>query len=159
MSAESNGQSQRSRSLVDTRRTKAYSMYLRGYNQQQIAETLNVNQSTVSRAIAAKRQENSRWFERNEGESILRNIFQEERDRYLDLLQEEWKHYGLLETGSRESREALSLIRATVGSLSSMVGRLVKELEAVQNRKELDELKEIVRSLEKIRESTLSRTN
>jgi predicted transcriptional regulator len=153
MSAGSDAGSQRSRSVVKARRAQAYSMYLRGFNERQIAESLHVKQSTVSRALAAKRKENAEWLVKNDGENLLRSFFQEERDRYLDLLQEEWNYYyDLVKNGSKGQTQALNMIRATLGSMSHMEGRLVKELDAVQTRKELDELEKYV-ELSKEKES------
>lgn len=145
MSTGSDSETQRSRSVVEARRAQAYSMHLRGYNERRIAERLHVNQSTISRALEAKRRENTELFKNAEGRDLLRGFFQEERDRYLDLLQEEWNHYcSIPETDYGGRSRALSMIRVTLASMSHMAGRLITEIDSVYTDLRMDELEEYV---------------
>jgi transcriptional regulator with XRE-family HTH domain len=134
--------------MVKERRARAYSMYLKGFSEEQIAEKLHVNQSTISRALVAKRRENAALFEREEGEILLRSFLQEEKDRYLDLLQEEWNHYySIVEINAKGRIRALSVIRATLAAMSNMSGRLGAQLDTLRMTKEVDELLVRVKAL------------
>jgi hypothetical protein len=108
-------------------------MYLKGFSEKQIAESLHVNQSTISRALAARRRENVALFGGVEGENFLQSFLQEEKDRYLDLLQEEWNHYYSVGDNNAKGRsQGLSVIRATLAAMSNMVGRMVAELDTLR---------------------------
>src|SRR3989442_3094716 len=141
MSIESGAGNQRSRALVEERRARAYGMYLKGFSEEQIAESLHVNQSTISSALATKRRENIALFGKVESESLLRSFLQEEKDRYLDLLQEEWNHYySIGENNTKGRNQVLSVIRATLTAMSNMAGRIVAELDTLRMDKKVDEL-------------------
>ncbi len=106
-----------------------------------------MSQSTVSRALEAKGKENVDFL-KEDGGRLLHSFFQEERGRYSDLLQEEWSHYyGIPSNNVSGRNRALAVIRATLGSMSQMAGRLVAEIDEVENRRELDKLEEIVERL------------
>jgi len=141
MSIESGAGNQRSHELVEERRARAYSMYLKGFSEEQIAESLHVNQSTISRALAVRRRENVALFGGAEGENFLQSFLQEEKDRYLDLLQEEWNHYySIVDNNVKGRIQALSVIRATLAAMSNMSGRLVAELDTLRMNKKVEEL-------------------
>src|SRR5438093_5107586 len=150
MSIESGAGNQRSRELVEERRARAYSMYLKGFSEKQIAESLHVNQSTISRALAARRRENVALFGGVEGKNFLQSFLQEEKDRYLDLLQEEWNHYYSIGDNDVKARsQGLSVIRATLAAMSNMVGRIVAELDTLRMGKQVNELLVRVNDLQK----------
>lgn len=156
MSRDPGAPTLRSRAVVEERRARAYNMYLKGFSELQIAEELHVNQSTISRALETRRRENAELFKKGDGQNVLRSFFQEEKDRYFDLLQEAWNHYYSIPENNVSGRsQGLGVIRASLGSLSQMAGQLVKELDAVQTRKELDEIHAIV---ERLKEKEANRT-
>ncbi|TMI06201.1 hypothetical protein E6H34_11310 [Candidatus Bathyarchaeota archaeon] len=109
-----------------------------------------MNQSTISRALAAKLRENVALFGGVEGENFLQSFPQEEKDRYLDLLQEEWNHYySVGDNNVKRRSQGLSVIMATLAAMSNMVGRIVAELDTLRVSKQVNELLKRVHDLEK----------
>ena len=83
-----------------------------------------------------------------EGENFLQRFLQEEKDRYLDLLQEEWNHYySIVDNNVKGRIQALSVIRATLAAMSNLSGRLVAELDTLRMNKKVDELLERIKAL------------
>ncbi len=76
-------------------RARIYDLKLVGASQVEIARTVNLSESQVSRHFTRIRQENIEWFETHkEPDSRLREFYKEAVDRANRLYREAWARYA-----------------------------------------------------------------
>ncbi len=79
---------------VEQRRQQAYKLYLMGFSTTEIAESLKIDDSNVSRALTVIRRRNGEWFDRHKDwNARYRCLFKEAYDRVMETIREAWRVY------------------------------------------------------------------
>jgi DNA-binding MarR family transcriptional regulator len=135
---------------VQARREQIYEMYLKGSCEQEIAQAMGVNQSTVSRALDSIRKRNLEWYDGNhDKEGYLGSLLKEHIDRVRGLLREAWLLYHKVSEMDMGRRiQALSLVKNTMTYQGQMLGLKLPSLPESEELNDINEIKEKLKELE-----------
>lgn len=133
-------------------------MYLNGSCEQEIAQAMGVNQSTVSRALDSIKKKNLEWYDGNhDKEGYLGSLLKEHIDRVRGLLREAWLLYHKVsEMDMGRKIQALSLVKNTMTYQGQMLGLKLRNLPEFE---QLNDLNEIKKTLKELKEADTTEKN
>jgi AcrR family transcriptional regulator len=125
VNAKQPGRPRENRQSVDQRRQKIYRLWLLGTSVSQIAESLGLNPSSVSRHIEAQRRSGS--LMNRTARERYQDVLQETYDAARLSMQEAWRIYLSPETKPELKNALLARIQGGVG----LITRFLPDLEAM----------------------------
>lgn len=93
---------------VEERRQKIYEFNMMGWNTVQIARSLGVDDSNVSRALSVMRTRNASWFDQHKDpDRRFRSLFKQIYDHFALTIREAWVNYHHTSAEKPEARNNL----------------------------------------------------
>jgi predicted transcriptional regulator len=110
------------RQLAEKQRLNIYSLALKGFSQGEIADSLGINQSSVSRSLSVMRKRNARWFVENRSPfDRYQGLFKATYDAIQETIRESWLLYH---NTPNSNVEALSHLIARIQSGIALQARV-----------------------------------
>jgi DNA-binding transcriptional ArsR family regulator len=89
-------------------RLKIYDLYLKGFSEQRISESLGLDQSTISHHLSVMRKRNAEWFAANRDPmNRYKGLFKQAADMMALILHEAWLNYQSCPVEKFETRSNL----------------------------------------------------
>jgi hypothetical protein len=138
------------RQAAQKQRAKIYALYLRGFSESEIAESLTIHQSTVSRSLSIMRKKNVRWFLDNKYPiDRFQNLFKATLDAIWETIRESWILYHNTPDGKVEARvNTIGRIQSGIALYCKILGIVAPSLDELywhdqiqKINKDLDEWK------------------
>ncbi|HZY95358.1 MAG TPA: helix-turn-helix domain-containing protein [Candidatus Bathyarchaeia archaeon] len=121
---------------VEKRREQIYQLHLKGWTQVEIAESLQVDQSTVSRAIAEVRDGNACITQSSR--DMHSKLLQEIHDRITLVMREAWRMYH--DSNNAGKPELRSSLLARIVSSLAVLSRFLPDLEQLWMTDQLEDV-------------------
>ncbi len=135
------------RRAADQRRMQCYDLYLKGFSEPQIASSLQLHHSSVSRYLSSVRNKNAEWFESTKDpHNRYRGMFKLALDRVEQVVREQWWNYHHTPEDKTTVRsEILNRILDAVAVSCKILGLTAAEvMDVLYFQEEFDKLHEKV---------------